>query len=195
MILLYTISNISSIVWSLPPFRQYKGKFFNYFLILAISDPLGVFLIKLGYRNNYSVYAVAAAATLLSVMALNKNISRMPAMYFILFTMAAGVFMPLVEVKLLIAAILIVLIYYFIRYMIIFVGKHGRVNFFHVLFLVYNVSLTFKLINIALELQKGQLYFYFTTGFEIILGILFCIFREGEKQFAFKLSKNLSYDS
>lgn len=184
--LVAVIVYLSRIVWSFPPFRQYKGKFFNYFFIFAIGDPIGVFLIRLGYKNTHPVNAAIAAAALLSVMALNRNLSKTPSISFVLFTLVAGILMPLVEVKLMTAAILMLLVYYFIRYMVIFAGKYGRVSLFHILFLIYNVSLAFKLINIALELKKGQMYFYFTTGFEIILGILFCIFREGDKRFAFK---------
>lgn len=189
MKLFFIIGYISTIVWSLPPFRQYKGKFFNYFFIMAISDPVGSFLVKLGYRNSFSVYAVVAAAALLSVIALKRNIKRFPAVSFILFTLTAGIFMPLTEVQLMTAATLLVLIYFFISYMIIFVGKYGRVSLFHLIFLIYNLSLVFKLVNIALEIHKGQVYFYCTTIFDIILGMFFCFFREEDEHFALKLKE------
>lgn len=189
MELLYLIGYTSRIVWSLPPFRQYKGKFFNYFLIMAMSDPVASFLIRLGYKNSFSVYAVVAAATLLSVIAVNKNIRFIPSSSFILFTLAAVVFMPLAEVKLLTVAILLVLIYFFIRHIVFFAVRYGYVSIFHILFLIYNASLVFKLVNNVLELQKGSLYFYSTTIFEIVLGILFCIFREDDKRFALSLTE------
>lgn len=186
------IMSLSPIVWAFPPFRQYKGKFFNYFFIITIGDPAVAILINLGYRNSYSLYAVMAAALLLSVIALNKNISRIPALSFVLFSLSAGIFMPLAELKLMTAAIFIILIYNFIRYMIVVAGKYGRVSLFHILFLIYNLSIVFKLVNVALELQKGHLYFLFTTVFDILLGVLFCIFREDDERFAWKLSKSFS---
>ncbi|HEX2867909.1 MAG TPA: hypothetical protein VHO03_12745 [Ignavibacteriales bacterium] len=96
--------------------------------------------------------------------------------------------MPYENVDLMTAAILIVLIYFFIRYMIIYVGKHGYVSVFHLLFLVYNFSLVFKLINLILELQKGILYYQFTSLFDVLLGILFCFFSEEDKLFSVKLA-------
>lgn len=195
MQLIPIIVYLSHIIWSFPPFRQYKGKFFNYFLIIAMGDPIGTFLIRVGYKNNHPVYALIAAASLLFVLSLIKNISLIPALSFILFTLAAGILMPFAEVNLMTAAILMVLIYYFIRYMIIFIGKHGRVSLFHFLFLLYNASLVFKLVNFTLEIQKGGLYFYSTTIFDIILGILFCIFREENKRFSLHLSKPFNFGS
>ncbi|MGE5432771.1 MAG: hypothetical protein ACM3QX_16935 [Syntrophomonadaceae bacterium] len=189
------IGYVSRIVWSLPPFRQYKGNFFNYFLIMAMADPVGSFLVWLGYRNSFSVYTVTAAAALLSIIALNKNIRWIPALSFFLFTLAALIFMPLTEVKLIAAAILSALIYYFIRHMIIYAGKYGRVCFFHIIFLIYNLSLVFKLLNVALEFQKGIPYFYATTIFDILLGILFCFFREDDRRFSLKLRKYFIYSS
>ncbi|HEX2867910.1 MAG TPA: hypothetical protein VHO03_12750 [Ignavibacteriales bacterium] len=195
MSLITVIVYLSHIIWSLPPFRQYKGKFFNYFFIFAIGDPIAAFLIRLGCKNTHPLNATIAAAALISVMALNKSLSKTSAISFVLVILAAGIIMPYEEVRLMTASIFMVLIYYFIRYMIFFTGKYGRVSLFHILFLIYNISLALKLINVALDLQKGRVFFYFTTAFEIILGILFCIFREDDKRFSFKLSRNLSYDS
>src|ERR1035437_8060525 len=44
-------------IWFLPPFRQYKGGFFLYFMILALTDPLGYLLYTIFKIAPYYFYA------------------------------------------------------------------------------------------------------------------------------------------
>jgi hypothetical protein len=44
MMLLRIIYIACIIVWAVPPFRQYKTKYFPYFLALAAADPVKVLL-------------------------------------------------------------------------------------------------------------------------------------------------------
>ncbi|HEX2963625.1 MAG TPA: hypothetical protein VHO43_17645 [Ignavibacteriales bacterium] len=184
----YIIVDLAWFVWLLPPFRQYKGNFFYYFLIMGLSDPVGMFLRYLHISYPYALYAFVSGVLLVSVIAINNKIRWAVILPFLAGTLALGLFYRQRDIGLITAANFIILFFYVVRYVTVFASKYRYVSFFHILLLVYNASLIFKMINFVLDYQKGLLYFFFSSAFGIAVAILFCIFREEDKRFSVKLS-------
>ncbi|MDH7603895.1 MAG: hypothetical protein QHH13_03260, partial [Melioribacter sp.] len=65
-ILFYT----SIIVWLFPPIRNYKRKYFLYFVFLAISDPVSLLLRKVGLNSKYIsfIFIIFCFCYLLSIL-------------------------------------------------------------------------------------------------------------------------------
>lgn len=184
------IKYTSSVIWALPPFRQYKGNFFYYFLFVALSDPIVVLLrshLRMVPSNIYFVITFFAA--LVSIISINKKIKWQLVIPVLIAVLTLGLSIPNWDIAYIVCIILVLILYYSIRHTIVYSGKNRCVSLFHFLFLIYNASLLFKLVNAMMDPIKGATYYFSTTIFEIMLGILFCIFREEDKRFALKLSK------
>jgi hypothetical protein len=54
------IGNISSIVWILPIFRQYKTRMFYFFLVLGLADPLNMLAVMVLKFKTCYVHSIAA---------------------------------------------------------------------------------------------------------------------------------------
>ncbi|HEX2963624.1 MAG TPA: hypothetical protein VHO43_17640, partial [Ignavibacteriales bacterium] len=137
--------------------------------------------------NMYFVLVLFAA--LISIISINKKIKWKLVIPVFVAVFTLGFSIPNWDIAYIICIILVLILYYSIRHIAIFAAKNRYVSFFHFLFLIYNASLLIKLINAMLDPFMGAIYFYSTTIFEIILGILFCFFREEDKRFALRLSK------
>lgn len=189
------IQYTSSVVWSLPPFRQNKGNFFYYFLFVAISDPM-VLLLR-GFRlvpsNVYFVLTVFGS--LVSIISIDKRIRWSLVLTILAATLALALSLRNWDIAYIILTLLVLILFYSIRYITIFAEKMRYISFFHFLFLLYNTSLLIKLVNAMLDPRRGAIFFYFTTVFDILLGMLFCIFREESKRFAIRLREPASENS
>lgn len=183
------IQYISMVIWSLPPLRQHKGNFFYYFLFVSLADPL-LFVIyprmRLIPSNLYYVFSLLAALT--SIIAVDNKIRWKVVMPVYIAVTALGLSIPNWDISYIIVVLLVIVIYYSIRYIIIFAAKKRYVSLFHFLFLIYNSSLLLKTISAMVDPVMGATYYYSTTIFDIMLGVLFCIFREEDKLFSVKLA-------
>lgn len=180
----------SVIIWSLPPFRQYKGNFFYYFLFVSLCDPTVLVLrskVRLVPSNLYIVLTFFAA--LISVIAIDKKVNWKLVLPVLAAVLALGLSIPNWDISYIQVAILATILYTSIRYIIFFAAKNRYVSLFHFLFLIYNTSLLFKLISAMVDPIMGPVYFYSTCIFDILLGIFFCVLREEDKRFALRLKR------
>ncbi|MGE5350776.1 MAG: hypothetical protein ACM3P0_01750 [Acidobacteriota bacterium] len=184
----YIIGELAQFVWLFPPFRQYKSNFFYYFLIMALSDPLGMLFRYFHISYPYALYPFTSGVLIIPVIALNKKIRWSVTLPFLAGMLALGLSYRHRNIGLITAANFLVLFFYVIRYVTVFASKYRYISFFHILLLIYNASLVFKLINFVLDYQKGLIYFYFSSAFGIAVAVLFCIFREKDKRFSIKLA-------
>ncbi|MGE5432770.1 MAG: hypothetical protein ACM3QX_16930 [Syntrophomonadaceae bacterium] len=131
--------------------------------------------------------ALALFAALVSIISIDKKISWKLVLPVLAALLTIGISIPNWDISYIFIVILIAILYYSVRHIIIFAAKNRYVSLFHFLFLIYNTSLLLKTINAMADPVKGPVFYYFTTVFDIILGILFCIFREDDKRFALRL--------
>lgn len=182
------IQYVSVIIWSLPPFRQYKGNFFYYFLSFSLCDPLVfVFAPRLRIIPSNIYLVIILFSALISVISKNRKVNWKAAAPVLMALLAIGFSIPNWDISYIEVALLLFILYYSIRYILFFAAKYRYVSLFHFLFLIYNTSLLFKLISAMADPVMGVVYFYSTTIFEILLGILFCILREEDRRFALRL--------
>lgn len=182
------IGYVSSIIWSFPPFRQYKGNFFYYFLFIGISDPLVLILrSKMRFIPSNIYFVITLFAALISIISLNNKIRWKFVWPVFIGLLCLGFSLPNWDISYIEVALLVSILYYSTRYIIVFAAKNRYLSLFHLLFLIYNASLLIKLINAMVDPLMGAIYFYSTTIFDIMLGILFCIFREEDKRLALRL--------
>ncbi|MGE5682849.1 MAG: hypothetical protein ACM34K_18435 [Bacillota bacterium] len=190
MLIAQIIVILSEIVWLFPVLKQYRGRYGYYFLILATGDPLVSIFLKMHLLLPHAFHILVSIASLFAVAAASSRKIKwglfLPLLALSLF---AGATLTKVPARLITAGIQIIIFLYLICQMVVFAGKHRYVSFFHILILTYQASLIYKMINLVLVFQKGSLYFFSATAFEIVLGILFCIFTEEDNRFALQLKR------
>jgi hypothetical protein len=74
MYLARIIIYISILIWLIPPFKQLKGGYFLYFLILGYSDPLAIMLLRFRIDVQF-VHIITAFLVTISVLYYNKNLN------------------------------------------------------------------------------------------------------------------------
>lgn len=176
MYLAKIIINVSILIWLLPPFRQLKGGYFFYFLILGYSDPLALLLLKLLKLEIIYTHLVMGLFLLLAVMFYNKTIKTKWMILLIAFCII-GVsvgnrnfrYLSLILFHLLIFVQLLVpsIKEYFLKH---------RINLYFTLFLLYELLIILSTTGFAFNYTSGVYFFYLSLAFEMLIGIFFTFY-------------------
>lgn len=186
MIIAKLISYLSTFVWIFPPLRQFRGRFFYYFLILAITDPVSKTFHYFRLEWSIPLFLLFSAGLLLSLPGQTRYL-RLPYLIpALILYIAAVYFLQIPDLIILMGILHLMIIFVLFKYTINYVFKNGMIQLFHLLLLTYEVSMLLKFINVIFELHAGVVTFNFITGFQVILGILFCFIREESPKLALK---------
>lgn len=78
----------------------------------------------------------------------------------------------------------VIITYFFIKRTFTFTANSGRVNIFHLILLLEEISIILKTFTIVISLKPGMSYFIATNAFEILIAIFFTLYKEeNEKLF------------
>lgn len=185
-----SILYLSIFVWLLPPFRQFKTFLFNYFLILGIADILVVLFnkfLQLTFLNFYVIISFCSFIALQEIEYLKKK-----KMIFIglgLIVICLSFFRIGEKPYILIVSILHLMIIFRILYLFVMVvAQKQAINFFYLVLAFYEFTVLLKFLNFLLQVDiDAQTYFYITTGFELLVGIFFTMFREDSPKLVYQL--------
>lgn len=189
MIIAKIIIYISVFVWLFPPLRQFRGRFFYFFLVLALGDPIAI---PLMYNNLIpaSVLHLAISTTsFFSLPQMNRHLKRVYLIPVLAIIFAFAVLLAKEDLILLIGIVHFFILYAILQHTINHLSSTGRIQFFHLLLIIYELSVLLKFINKIFTLNSGMAEFYFTTGFQIIIGILFCFIKEESPKFSLRFGK------
>ncbi len=172
---------ISIIVWLIPPIRNYKGKFFYYFVFLAISDPISIILRELSIPSRFISYLFVG----LSFCYLLSIISKEEIAKYKYFIIASFLFIVLLNIvvnknymiTLSYIAIHWIIFMIFLKYFI--TSYVERIfNFFFFMLMFYELTIISKYLAILTEKNNATAFFIIATIFQIAFGLFFSIFRE-----------------
>jgi|WetSurMetagenome_2_1015567.scaffolds.fasta_scaffold04925_5 hypothetical protein len=172
-----TIFYTSIFFWLLPAIRHYKKKYFFYFLILALSDPVNILYVRLIGYPLYITYSVAGFALFFAITSgnnKNKNLFTYP-------TLALLLILGTIYIKNLLYLVLIfhfLILLTFIKTSILSIYLENQVNLFYVALVFYELSVV---LNIAMVLGDSDIkviIFFITLSFQILLAIFFTFFTE-----------------
>lgn len=174
----YIIYYTSLFAWLLPPIRQYKGKLFLYFLLFAIADPLTRISTISFHTNAYQIHSLISFAAILAV-SINKISKKNIVFIFIGFLLTLFVISTQDRNIIFLYLILLhlVIIWYFLKETLISFSKNNFLTLGWVVLILYEISIVLKLI-VALEVtQASTIYYYLTTGFQILIALFFTIYK------------------
>lgn len=188
MLFTVIIININILVWTLPPFRQYKSKYFYYFYILAISDPLTLFM---GHNFHWlpaKTFIIISILSLLSVIIEKGTVKNYLLIFFSLLIITfLSIKLPINYLWFIMSLIHLAIFIVFAKRTMVFFQENHSILFFHLALLLYEASLIAKFLFIMIDIKTGLLFFYLTTAFEILLAIYFMFDREDKQQLVVKV--------
>lgn len=179
---LYLIIYLSIFFWFLPPIRQYGTKFFYYFLVLALTDPISLLLNSFGINANFIMVLGSVIICLLlrtkllsykNNWLLNSTISTLS---------FATYFLPVSIVELIFIVIHLIILLIFLKYTMAYIHQEGRINFFHFVLIFYEFSGITKIIAMIGDINSGTEFLIITAFSQFFVALFFTVFSEDSKK-------------
>jgi hypothetical protein len=169
---------ISIFIWLFPPFRNYKTKYFYFFLVLALADPVTLFANIVFNINPARIFILAATFQFISVLQFNS--SNIPVKYvkifLVLFSLVSFIFLDVNLLWIMTALLLYLVLIIILRDFILDIKSGEQINFFFFVLSLYILSVSLKMVSYIASIDLGPVYFNLTTAFQILIGIYFTFF-------------------
>lgn len=184
------LTYFSIFIWLLPPLRQFKTFIFKYFLILGIADLLVILFdkyLRLTFLDFYLIISYCLLVALQKADYLKNKKELFLGLSLIVAILSILQFR--VGIHILFLSFLHLMIIFRILYLFVMkVAERQTINFFYLVLAFYEFTIILKFLNFIFELKvEAETYFYITTGFELLVGIFFTMFREDSQKLAYKL--------
>ncbi len=179
---------LSIIVWFFPPFRQRKTEYLLFFVIVAITDPISLFLF---YFFKVNPLTVSPFFSLLLYSSIIKSKKKSIAVIIAFISLLLCLDMHLGRSLLLISIVVIHILIAFIiviRFTRCYFEKYS-LNLFLFLLSVYEFLIIFKFTAAILAYEQGAISFYLASFSAIFLGILFSFITIDSNNFYFSHKK------
>ena len=176
MYLAKILAYISIIIWLLPPFRQLKGGYFLYFLILGYSDPLALIFLRFFKLDINYTHLIIAFLLTISILYYTKNLNSKWIISLILF-LILSIWKGNRDIRYLSIIIFNCLIFAQILIPSIKEFYQGhRINIYFTVLLIYELTTILKYTAFAYNYFSGVYLFYLSLVFEMFIGLFFIFF-------------------
>ena len=186
---------IGVVVWAIVPLRQYRQKYFLYFLFWGYADVATVFarfFFHSGTNFFFPTFSFLALCSLLDYGTIKKYGIILLLLFVITCLVGldnntldiAGYRMVAVSLSIIHSFILFIFLKLFVT---TFYKKQNLVDIFLLLLIFYEIMNAAKFLNYLTGFTNDYLYFNITTSFEILFGIFFIIFKADNKRLVFQL--------
>ena len=151
---------------------------FLYFLLYALADPLSRISTISFHTNAYQIHSLISFALILAV-SINKITKKN--IYFILTGFILTLFIIITQERNVIFLYLIVLhliiLWIFLKETLISFSKNNFLTLGWIVLILYEISIVLKMV-VGLEVdQVSTIYYYLTTGFQILIAVFFTIYK------------------
>jgi len=169
------IVQISEIFWILPIFRQSKTKWFIFFLILGILDPLAHILrIAFSYFGNIEFHLGSLLLYLSLYKVEGKKLEESDYLFIVLLIIT----WLLISMNLIIILIIHLFIFYkILSFTIIEMHLKDRLNIPLLVLILYELSLLMKMWPYLNNTPASDIPYFFMLFFELSVAIFFTFFR------------------
>lgn len=182
MLFLYILTITVMLVWLIPPFKQYKTKYFYYFLCSALSGPLFV-LISYLFKININYFNPAFYMLLLSSIVDKKHLLVTLPTSALLAVVMPGLHLsnvPLFGISFIIA--LMVFLKMVLSLLELFI-KTQLVNLFLILLLLNFSTSLFKILAVVLNFEQGIISYHIGAFVQLFFGVAFWFIDINTKSF------------
>lgn len=172
---------VSMGVWLIPPVRQFKGKYFYFFLILAIMDPISIgFRLLFKQPTPVGVYSYFTYFLLGSLFSFKTYKNHLPLFISISLLVFLLIFLGFNHSQNLLAIVLFHfgILFIILRRFITIYAFNGQLSVFYLFFILYELTIILKFFNVLFGFADATALYYITTSAQIIFGLFFSIIRE-----------------
>ena len=167
-------------MWLLPPVRQYRGKYFYFFLLLGLEG-LSTILFSHLHVNLFKVYNIA---NIILILTLTDTTSIRKYWYLFLISLAAVLFINQTsDMELIILAKItmqVVIFYIFLRDAATDYYKNNSLRVSFIILLLYEITLLLKSYISVRNIYANIFFYEITTAFESFIAIFFTIYKVEE---------------
>ncbi|MFC2103568.1 hypothetical protein ACFLSS_03980 [Bacteroidota bacterium] len=170
---------ISALAWFCPIFRQFKGNFFYYFLILGLTDPLNILNAVTFQLIDVNHFIVISSLLLFFVIQYGgKNFLNNWLIKSILTLIVISLMLYLPKIEFLVVAIRSLILFNFIKKTVLLLHSTGELNFFYLVLSFYELTIVINFIVHFGRTDVDIVVFLSTFAFQVLIAIFFSIFRE-----------------
>lgn len=179
--MLYYLGILGILIWAVVPFRQYKKKYFIFFLALICGDLITLVTRILAHSGTNFFYVPFSFLALVSL--LDKKFTKK---YWIIIAILFLAFCIInLEYNLVVFSVIIIhlaILFILLKSLIVSFAKLRHVNIFLLLLIFYEITLIAKYINYLTGFSNDYYYYIITTVFEILFGIFFIIYKADDNK-------------
>lgn len=184
---LFVIIYISIFFWLLPPIRQYGSKFFGYFLILALADPVLLAIRITGINSNFMMILFSVLAYLILRKALLKSVNNWGLNLVLIIGSFGTYFLSNMMVKFIFIIIHMLILFVIFKYTLQYIHRKRMINIFHFVLIFYEFSGITKAIAIICEVSNGTEFLIISALFQMLVALFFTIFLEESSKIRFSI--------
>jgi len=191
MNLILTLLYIEKIVWIFPAIRQYKNKYFAYFLTLGLLGIAG-FICREVFSFNANIVNTFAFLFLLIAVLPKKFVRKYFYIFALLFLALVCVYLFFITLKL---EVIIWVAFHILIFSIIFFDFlnelviHEAIKWFYAVLLFYELSLIVEFFNMITETEGTLFYYLISMIAQILVGLFFCFVKPDSLKCAIKLKE------
>ncbi len=179
MVIPYILLVVSIVIWIFIPFRQFRGNYFVFFLILATLDPLTVFIRALISIHPLRIYSICSIFLIFSLFDRKSFKKRIPLIFtIILINTLIALFSSFQFLQIDLFLLNIIIEFFILERTVLFIQEKKYINLFHLVLNLYMLTLIIKYFVIMIDVKTGINYFYVTSSFEILIGVYFLLANE-----------------
>jgi len=170
----------SAVVWTLPAIRQYKSYMFDFFLVLALIDPITL-LFGIITKTNMPQWLFALFIYLLIISIITEDILKKLKYVFIVLPLLLVILIPYMTTKyyhILFICMDLVILFVFLRWLITSYVDKKKLNMFYLMLVFYMLTVILKFFNLLFGFADASAFFIITSIAQIIFGLFFSIVRE-----------------
>ena len=187
MNILRLIFDINTGIWAIVPIRQYKTKYFYFFLAWASADIITtLFLRHIFHSTSNALFAPCAFLAFISLV--DKNSLKK---YWILITIIfIGTFFVTINHSLAVLTVTFIhllILGVILKNFVIKILEKNVFDIFEFVFVFYEITLVAMYINYLTGFTDDYHYFIITGAFQIFFAIYFIIFKADTKRVLFQL--------
>ena len=182
MQILVIVAYISTLVWLIPPFKQYKTKYFAFFLVIAISEVAVIILWKIFQIKPQIISSIASLFLIYSFFNTNYKKTIITAGLAVVLLFVEQMLSDrqlLVVISLSHIIICVIIINDFLKYIL----KKNAISLFFIFLITYEISIILKNIIFLTDIKQNIILFSTTTFFQIFFGIVFSFININSKVF------------
>ncbi|MGE5435591.1 MAG: hypothetical protein ACM3O3_00060 [Syntrophothermus sp.] len=145
------------------------------FVLLALTDPISLLLNYIFRINSYYTFLIYSSIMLSLSFYYRKKISKFILLIVLLFTIV-GIVLSTDYLKFFILGFNALVLINFVTIMLFNSFKEQKINYFYIVLVLYQLTVTLKFLIIILNVNTGPYFYFITTAFEILIGIYFIFF-------------------